>query len=364
MTDEAKPPKEGPAGASKRPRKPASDGAKPPRKPSAKKPAAKKAAAKDSAAKEPVAKDPGAMKAESDAAAAADPFADIVGPEAVTEVVATDAATTQIMADAQPTQVMQASLGTATAPPAPPFAPVPRVVTPSGGDERTTLWLVIALAALAVLAVVLVWAFVLRDSGEEFVGNWAPVEGGGGGLVVTLRDGDFEVTMFDEGLELMGTYPAARDGDTLTFRFTDTQSGRGLMKATLTHDEERGRAHPSADHRGCPGSGAGVRARRRPRGGRLTDAHTHADGQRDAVAEPLAFADWVGVPLALPDAVTHGHRHDSVRPAGTDRHPRDQQRAERVVHSQREHVSTRRGGHARRRTGPVRLAVADEPLHR
>lgn len=247
MTDEAKPPTEGPEGAAKRPRKPASDGAKAPRKPAAKKPAAKDSAAKDSAAKEPV-----TAKAEPDAAATADPFADIVGPEAAsvaTEAVATDAATTQvmtdaqptqIMADAQPTQVLPPSEGLASSPPAPPFAPVPRVITPSGGDDkRTTIWLIIALAALAVLAVVLVWAFVVHDSGEEFVGNWAPVEGGGGGLVVTLRDGDFEVAMFDEDLDLMGTYPAARDGDALTFRFTDTQSGRGLMKATLTHDEER-----------------------------------------------------------------------------------------------------------------------------
>jgi hypothetical protein len=237
MTDEAKPPTEGPEGAAKRPRKPASDGAKAPRKPAAKKPAPKRPAAKKAAAQEPAAQEPAATKTEPDAAAAADPFADIVAPDAVTEVVATDAATTQVMADAQPTQVMPAVAQPAAPPP---FAPVPRVITPSGGDDkRTTIWLVIALAALAVLAVVLVWAFVLRDSGEEFVGNWAPIEGGGGGLVVTLRDGDFEVAMFDEDLELMGTYPAARDGDTLTFRFTDTQSGRGLMKATLTHDEER-----------------------------------------------------------------------------------------------------------------------------
>jgi hypothetical protein len=117
---------------------------------------------------------------------------------------------------------------------------VPRTVTASGGGEKnTTLWLVVALAAVAVVAVILVWAFALRDTGEQFVGNWAPADGGSGGLVVSLQEGDFTVAMYDEDLNELGTYPAARDGDVLTFRFTDTQSGRGQMKATLTYDEDR-----------------------------------------------------------------------------------------------------------------------------
>ena len=123
-------------------------------------------------------------------------------------------------------------------PPAPPFAPVPQTIEDTGGGG-STLWLVLALAAVAVVAVLLVWAFALRDTGEQFAGDWAPADGSGGGLVVSLQGDDFTVTMYDEDLEVLGSYPAARDGDVLTYRFTDAESGRGMTKAMLTLDEDR-----------------------------------------------------------------------------------------------------------------------------
>jgi len=154
--------------------------------------------------------------------------------EAATQVVPPEEAATRVMPET-PTAVKPAT-GTPGSPP--PSAPLGRSVPPPGGRGRDRrLWLV-ALAAAAVVAVIVVWAVAVRDTGERFVGTWAPADGSGGGLVVSLRDGRFTVSMYDEGLELLGTYPAARDGDVLTYRFTDTRSGRGLMKATLTHDED------------------------------------------------------------------------------------------------------------------------------
>ncbi|HOT23757.1 MAG TPA: hypothetical protein PLK79_04895 [Thermoleophilia bacterium] len=159
----------------------------------------------------------------------------VVPPEeAATRVMPPKEAATRVMPET-PTAVKPAT-GTPGSPP--PSAPLGRSVPPPGGRGRDRrLWLV-ALAAAAVVAVIVVWAVALRDTGERFVGTWAPADGSGGGLVVSLRDGRFTVSMYDEGLELLGTYPAARDGDVLTYRFTDTRSGRGLMKATLTHDED------------------------------------------------------------------------------------------------------------------------------
>jgi hypothetical protein len=237
MTDEAKPPNEGQAGASERPRKPAAGGDKP-RKPAVKKPAAKR----------PPAKRPPAKAADPDVAAAAAATPAVAtgsAEETPTEIVSADAGVTQIMPDSEPTQVRADAQTTRVMAPSanpavpPPFTPVPRSVEQSGGgDRRTTLWLVVALAAVAVLAVILVWIFALRDTGEQFAGNWAPVEGDGGGLVITLMDGGFEVAMYDEDLELTGSYPAARDGDVLTFRYTDTQTQLGMVEAQLTYVDE------------------------------------------------------------------------------------------------------------------------------
>jgi len=247
MTDEAKPPKKRPDGAAKRPRKPAADAAKRPRKAPAKagrpEPAAEPEPETAAPAPEGAAADtPPEPVADADATVATPPdeaaTAIVTPDDATTQVVAADAMPTQVLdgAATEPTQVLASAGG--GAPPA--FAPLPRVATPTGGDDRrTTLWLVLAVAAVAVLAVALVWAFALRDDGEQFVGNWAPVSGEGGGYVIEATDGGFDVSVYDAELALTGTYPATRDGDTLTFRFTDTQTQLGLVEATLTYVEDR-----------------------------------------------------------------------------------------------------------------------------
>ena len=189
MADEVKPPKDESTGAPRRPRKPR-----------AKKPVAKKSA--DDATRVIAGK----------------------AGEAETQVVPPDAAATREIPE----------------PPRPPFAPVPRTVEKTGGaGRRIPVWLVIVLAAVAIAAVALAWAYTRRGGGEEFVGDWAPADGRGGGLVVSLAGGDFTVAMYDESLGLLGSYPAARDGDVLTFDFADVEGENGRATATLTYDEER-----------------------------------------------------------------------------------------------------------------------------
>jgi len=239
MTDEAKPPQKKPADAPRRPRKPAADGAKRPRKTpalakepaeTAAEPAAEMAAA-EAPDEEAAAAAPATPDADAEATAALPPDA------AATQVVAPDVAATQVLpgTDAGPTQVMPSGGG---APP--PFAPVPRVVTPSGGGDRRSLpWIVLAVAAIAIVAIVLAWAFAMRDSGEQFVGTWAPVSGEGGGLVIEMQDGGYDVSVYDPDLKAVGTYPAVRDGDTLTFRFSKEEAGLGLLEARLTYMEDR-----------------------------------------------------------------------------------------------------------------------------
>lgn len=209
MADEVKPPKDESTGAPRRPRKPR-----------AKKPAAKKSA--DDAARVIAGK----------------------AGEAETQAVPPDAAATRKIpeppTEALPTDVAPAPPAARPAPPRPPFAPVPRTVEKSGGGgRRIPAWLVIVLAAVAIAAVALAWVYTRRGGGEEFVGDWAPADGRGGGLVVSLADGDFTVAMYDESLGLLGSYPATRDGDVLTFDIADVEGENGRATATLTYDEER-----------------------------------------------------------------------------------------------------------------------------
>jgi len=301
MTDEAKPPKKKPAGAAKRPRKAPAKAKKPA---AATEPAAESAAADAPPELAADAVDTGAtVAAPPDEAATA-----IVTPEdAATQALPAYAAPTQVLDGAaiEPTQVLSSGGG---APPT--FAPLPHVATPTGGgDRRTTLWLVCAVAGVAVLAVVLIWVFALRDSGEQFVGKWAPVSGEGGGLVIEMRDGHFEVAMYGPDLKLTGTYPAAHDGDTLTYQYTDTQTQLGLVKARLTYEED-------ADT---------LVQRLEVAGGDGTEAEFARVDALEAAATPSPTPLPTSTPTASPTASPTGSPSLTPSPTGTDMTQYDQQ---------------------------------------
>lgn len=265
MTDEAKPPKKKPAARPKRPRKQPGEGAARARKPAAPKNAAEGAASAHAGADAAAGGDPfetpeiaadAAAESATETAAQRRPLTQAPDP-ALNEALrgsAADTAPTRIVGgpapDAAPTEVIggtapdaaQTQVLGATGPPPPPpaFTPLPKVATPSGGgDRRTTLWIVLAVAAIAVAAVILVWAFAVRDTGDQFVGIWAPVSGEGGGLEVGKDDGNFFVAMYAADLSFIGRYPAVRDGDTLTFRLSGEEGGQGLTDARLTYVEDR-----------------------------------------------------------------------------------------------------------------------------
>ncbi len=77
--------------------------------------------------------------------------------------------------------------------------------------------MVLAGAAVAIVAIVAVWFFVLRGAagGEQFVGTWTAVQDGGGGLVIAKRDGEMQITITRAGEQSSGPFKGKLRGDTL-----------------------------------------------------------------------------------------------------------------------------------------------------
>jgi hypothetical protein len=314
MTDEAKPPKKRPAAGAKRPRKPAGEGARKSRKPAAgdPQPAAPDDAATAAAADPPEAPTP--VTPPADAPTQVTPPA-----EAPTQVTARGDPPTEIAPPPEaPTQVVAGSAGGPGA--GGPYAPLPRVAAPSRGDgNQAPTWLIIlAVVSVALAIVVALWAFVLRGGGDEFVGSWAPISGDGGGLVIELQDGDLLVSMFAPDMQLTGTYPATRDDDTLTFRFTDTETALGQVKATLEYEED-------TDHLILTLSAGGEQST--PIEFVRVDA---LEAAPSATPTPIATP----TPTASPSASPSGSPSLTPSPTGTDTGQYDQQIVNAIVQIQ------------------------------
>ena len=296
MTDEAKPPKK-PASRPRRPRKPATEGAKSPRKPAAKAKQPAETAGRGSHP-HPIPKarrlPPRTRPRRRSSARTRPPRRSSPPP-------------TRRPRYSRPTRPRHRSWPPARARrrlPARRSPPSRAHSTASGGgDRRTTLWLVLAVAAVAVVAARS--RLGLRPARQRRAVRrqlGAGRAARGGGLVVTSRDDDFEVAMYDRR-------PRA-DWAPIRRRTTATRSpsasptprrSSGRSKATLTYDEERDVLVLRLLRRWARRARPGVRARRRPRGRAPDpDAHAHADGQRDADAEPHGFADRLAVPDARP----------------------------------------------------------------
>jgi hypothetical protein len=109
-------------------------------------------------------------------------------------------------------------------------------------ESSGLLKLVFTVAVVAILAIVLVWFFVLRGpttSGEEFLGSWtAATEQGIATIVVAQKDDAFAVTISgnEQGQEV--TVPAHLDGTDLVITMDDFSQMAGeanaeAFKATL-----------------------------------------------------------------------------------------------------------------------------------
>jgi hypothetical protein len=104
-----------------------------------------------------------------------------------------------------------------------------------GGISHATLT-IIMVAAMAVVAIIAVWFFVVRGTGgtSPFLGTWKEPAGGGASVVIKKKSGDFKVTMSGKdanGTEKTYTLPAHLDGSSLAITFDD------FIKAT--GDEEQ-----------------------------------------------------------------------------------------------------------------------------
>ena len=149
--------------------------------------------------------------------------------------------------ETEATRVMPAAGGAASPPP--PTQPTlvmshGRQPSSGGGGVPWWVWLIAILAIVAAAAAI--WFFYLRSTtpsttaGDVFVGNWAPQDGSGGGLVIKQSGDQFVVTEYDSQLQQAGSTPATLTGDQLDVTIKASAIGltdvTGTVQGTLTHD--------------------------------------------------------------------------------------------------------------------------------
>lgn len=150
---------------------------------------------------------------------------------------------TRVMADdtAGPTRVMPA--GDAAAPP-PPRDPQPTLVMSSRPPREGSSagWIVVIVILVALAAAAAAWYFLIRDQGTEpaptptptptvafgWVGAWAPTDGSGGGIVVQQTSGEYQITVYDTMVRVLGSAAAAEEGEDLTFALETSESLAGV----------------------------------------------------------------------------------------------------------------------------------------
>jgi hypothetical protein len=164
---------------------------------------------------------------------------------------ASDAGETQVMpgGETEATRVMPAAGGTASPPPpTQPTLVMSHGRQPSGGGGGGGVpwwvWLLVILAILAAAAAV--WFFYVRPStpstgaGDVFVGDWAPQDGSGGGLVIKRSGDQFVIVQYDAQLRPAGSTSATLNGDQLEVTIKASAVGltdvTGAIQGTLTHD--------------------------------------------------------------------------------------------------------------------------------
>ncbi len=156
-----------------------------------------------------------------------------------------DEGQTQVMpgSDTGATRVMPAAGAAPPPPPSQPTLMMTRGRSNEGGGVPWWVWLLIVLAVVAAAAAL--WYFYLRPTdsttaGDEFIGNWAPESGTGGGLIIKRSGEQFAISQYDGRLEKVGTTTADLvDGE---LRISVQASAIGLtgvtgkVQGTLTHE--------------------------------------------------------------------------------------------------------------------------------
>jgi hypothetical protein len=167
---------------------------------------------------------------------------DSAAPTGVMPGAADDA--TRVMAGdtAAPTTAMPAA--GAAAPPPPPRGPQPTLVMSSSRppkESSSTGWIIVVVILAVLAAAALAWYFLIRDQGStpvptptptaaafDWVGAWAPTDGSGGGIVVQDSSGQYQVTVYDTMVRVIGSSTASTKGRNLTFQLETSESLAGI----------------------------------------------------------------------------------------------------------------------------------------
>jgi hypothetical protein len=153
-------------------------------------------------------------------------------PEDETEVMVGDTA--------EPTRVIPA--GGAAAPP--PRSTQPTLVMSSRPPREGSSagWIVLIVILVALAAAAAAWYFLIRDQGTEpaptptptptlafgWVGAWAPTDGSGGGIVVQQTSADYQITVYDTMVRVIGSAVATEQSEDLTFALETAESLAGI----------------------------------------------------------------------------------------------------------------------------------------
>jgi hypothetical protein len=122
--------------------------------------------------------------------------------------------------------------------------PTPQAAPARPAGLSQAMKLVLVFAGVALIAIVAVWFFVLRDGGgDQFIGTWTAVQSGEGDLVIERGDDGIQVSMIGAGKEHIGPLQTHLDGDELEIKLEavggdDTDKAavdmvRALFEATI-----------------------------------------------------------------------------------------------------------------------------------
>jgi hypothetical protein len=112
--------------------------------------------------------------------------------------------------------------------------PLPQAAPASSGGLSQVTKLALVGAAVAIVAIVAVWFFVLRGSGggDQFVGTWTATEATAGSLFVEQGGGGLEVTIIGADDARVGPLKTDLDGDELEIKL-EAAGGDETNKAAI-----------------------------------------------------------------------------------------------------------------------------------
>ena len=148
-------------------------------------------------------------------------------------------ATRVMAADAEGATRVMAGAAAGTPPPRP--QPTHMLSRQPRQSSSGTLWIVILIIVLALVAGAAAWYFLIRDTGGTsptpaptpttgfaWDGAWGRTDGSGGGVVVQKSGGAYQVTVYDSMVQELGSATAAQQGKELTFDLQTQEAVAGL----------------------------------------------------------------------------------------------------------------------------------------